>query len=147
MFGLAVIVLAGLLTLLWVKDTLPWAQAEGAKHAAGMIDRTDTALPDQHLRHSPTTWEVFTLMSWRDKRMAPSARPGWWRNSSMRWSGCSIPVFLYQHGLSLASIGWVVGVYGFVWGGSQFFTGKLSDHIGRQKPIVRACGSAAPAWR
>ena len=39
-------------------------------------------------------------------------------------------------GLNLAAIGWVVGVYGFVWGGSQFFTGRLSDHIGRQKPIV-----------
>ncbi len=46
------------------------------------------------------------------------------------------PVYLFQHGLSLAGIGWVVGIYGFVWGGSQLFTGRLSDHIGRQKPIV-----------
>lgn len=33
-------------------------------------------------------------------------------------------------------IGWVVGIYGFVWGGAQFFTGRLSDRIGRQRPIV-----------
>ncbi|TXT38119.1 MAG: hypothetical protein FD135_3077 [Comamonadaceae bacterium] len=46
------------------------------------------------------------------------------------------PVFLYQRGLSLPEIGWVVGTYGFVWGGSQFFTGKLSDHIGRHPPNV-----------
>ena len=46
------------------------------------------------------------------------------------------PVFLYQKGISLPNIGWIVGVYGFVWGGSQFFTGKLSDHIGRHKPNV-----------
>jgi len=29
-----------------------------------------------------------------------------------------------------------VGIYGFVWGGSQFVTGRLSDHIGRLKPII-----------
>ena len=46
------------------------------------------------------------------------------------------PVFLYQQGLSLANIGWVVGIYGFVWGGSQFLTGKLSDHVGRLWPII-----------
>jgi MFS family permease len=46
------------------------------------------------------------------------------------------PVFLYQHGLSLPEIGWIVGVYGLVWGGSQLFTGKLSDQIGRHKPNV-----------
>src|SRR5512146_1448363 len=34
-FGLFVVVLATGLTLLWVKDTLPWARAEGARHAAG----------------------------------------------------------------------------------------------------------------
>jgi MFS family permease len=54
------------------------------------------------------------------------------------------PALLYQKGLSLAGIGWVVGVYGFVWGMSQFFTGHLSDKIGRQKPIVWGmwlCGS------
>jgi MFS family permease len=46
------------------------------------------------------------------------------------------PVYLYHHGLSLAGIGWVVGMYGFVWGGAQLVTGRLSDHIGRHKPIV-----------
>jgi MFS family permease len=45
-------------------------------------------------------------------------------------------VYLYQRGISLPDIGWIVGVYGFVWGGSQFFTGKLSDHVGRHKPNV-----------
>lgn len=35
--------------------------------------------------------------------------------------------------MSLAGIGWIVGLYGFTWGGAQFFTGKLSDHIGRHR--------------
>ena len=54
------------------------------------------------------------------------------------------PVYLYQRGLSLAGIGWVVGVYGFVWGLSQFLTGHWSDRVGRKKPIVAGmwlCGA------
>ena len=43
------------------------------------------------------------------------------------------PVFLYRHGVSVSGIGWVVGAYGFVWGGAQLFTGKLSDHVGRHR--------------
>jgi MFS family permease len=33
-------------------------------------------------------------------------------------------------------MGWIVGAYGFVWGGSQLFTGRLSDHVGRFWPNV-----------
>jgi len=46
------------------------------------------------------------------------------------------PAFLYQQGLSLPKVGWVIGVYGFTWGVFQLFTGKLSDRIGRHKPNV-----------
>lgn len=41
------------------------------------------------------------------------------------------PVYLHQQGLSLPGIGWIVGVYGFNWGAMQFFTGRLSDRVGR----------------
>ena len=46
------------------------------------------------------------------------------------------PVWLYQQGFSLPAIGWIVGSYGIVWGVAQLFTGRLSDRIGRLKPIV-----------
>ena len=134
-FGVAVIVLAALLTILWVKDTLSWAKAEGAKHAAGQSTGPKPRYPS-NISDQPTTWEVFSLMSWRDKRMASLSQAGLVEKFVDALVWVFYPVFLYQHGLSLASIGWVIGVYGFVWGGSQLFTGKLSDHIGRQKPIV-----------
>ena len=134
-FGLAVIVTAIILTLVWVKDTLPWAKAEGARHAAGKstgpMPRYPTNISDQ-----PSTWEVFALMSWRDKRMAAISQAGLVEKFVDALVWVFYPVFLYRHGLPLTSIGWVIGMYGFVWGGSQFFTGKLSDRIGRQKPIV-----------
>ena len=134
-FGLAVIVLAIVLTLLWVRDTLPWAKAEGARHAAGLSTGPVPRYP-QNISNRPTTWEVFTLMSWRDRRMAAICQAGLVEKFVDALIWVFYPVYLYQHGLSLANVGWVVGVYGFVWGVSQFFTGKLSDHIGRQKPIV-----------
>ncbi|MES2406064.1 MAG: MFS transporter [Pseudomonadota bacterium] len=134
-FGLVVIVLAIVLTWFWVMDTLPWAKAEGARYAAGQSTGPKPRFPNNISDH-PTTWEVFTLMSWRDRRMAAISQAGMVEKFVDALIWVFYPLFLYQHGLSLSSIGWVVGVYGFVWGGSQLITGKLSDHVGRQKPIV-----------
>jgi MFS family permease len=134
-FGLTTVLLAILLTLLWVKDTLPWAKVEAAKHKAGL---TITAKPryPANISANPDTWEVFTLVSWRDKRLAAISQAGMVEKFVDALVWVFYPVFLYQRGMSLPQIGWIVGVYGFVWGGSQFFTGKLSDHIGRHKPNV-----------
>lgn len=134
LFGLAVAAIALILSVTWVKDTLPWARAEGAhpaRAAKGMRPRYPTTVSAH-----PSTFEVFALMSWRDKRMVALSQAGLVEKFVDALIWVVYPVFLYERGLSLAQIGWVVGVYGFVWGGSQFFTGKLSDHIGRQKPIV-----------
>ncbi|WP_124951142.1 MFS transporter [Sulfuriferula thiophila] len=142
-FGLTVIVLAIVLTFVWVKDTLPWAKQEGVRHAAGLSTGPIARFP-QNISSSPTTWEVFTLMSWRDKRMAAISQAGLVEKFVDALIWVFYPVFLYQHGLNLSQIGWVIGVYGFVWGGTQLFTGKLSDHIGRHKPIVAGmwiCGA------
>ena len=49
----------------------------------------------------------------------------------MRWYGRSGRCTCISKGVSLPDIGWIVGIYGFTWGGAQFFTGKLSDRIGR----------------
>ena len=134
-FGAVVISSALILTAAWVKETLPWAKAEGARHAAGQSTGPIPRYP-QNISDTPSTWEVFTLMSWRDKRMAAISQAGLVEKFVDALIWVVYPVYLYERGLSLAHIGWVVGVYGFVWGGSQFFTGKLSDRIGRQKPIV-----------
>ncbi len=134
-FGALVISSALVLTVVWVKETRPWAQAEGARHAAGLNTGPIPRYP-QNIADRPSTWEVFTLMSWRDKRLAVIVQAGLVEKFVDALIWVVYPVYLYERGLSLAHIGWVVGVYGFVWGGSQFFTGKLSDRIGRQKPIV-----------
>ena len=134
-FGAVIISSALLHTVAWIKETLPWAKAEVARHAASPSTGLKPRYPI-NISDTPTTWEVFTLMSWRDKRMAALSQAGLVEKFVDALIWVVYPVYLYERGLSLAHIGWVVGVYGFVWGGAQFFTGKLSDHIGRQQPII-----------
>src|SRR5690554_4543673 len=136
-FGLAVVITALVLTMVWVRDTLPWAKAEAATHATAKAGasayrpRYSTNISD-----NPTTWEVFTLMSWRDRRMAAISQAGLVEKFVDALVWVIFPVFLFQKGMDLASIGWIVGAYGFVWGGSQLFTVRLSDHVGRHWPNV-----------
>ncbi len=134
-FGLVVIVAALLLTQFFVKETLPWAQAEGARHAAGKATGPVPRYPAQ-VPAQPTTWDMFAVMSWRDRRLAALCQAGLVEKFVDALIWVFYPVFLYQQGLSLPQVGWVIGVYGFVWGGSQLFTGKLSDRIGRHLPNV-----------
>lgn len=134
-FGLAVIGLALLLTHLWVKDTLAWARAEAAGHRRGTAVHPMPRYP-RNVSPQPGTWEIFALMSWRDRRLAAISQAGLVEKFVDALVWVFYPVFLYQQGVSLPNIGWIIGVYGFVWGGAQLFTGRLSDHIGRQRPNV-----------
>ncbi len=134
-FGLVVIACALLLTQFFVKETLPWAKAEGARHAAGKSTGPTPRYP-VHVPSHPTTWQMFTLMSWRDRRMAALCQAGLVEKFVDALVWVFYPVFLYQQGISLPNVGWIIGVYGFTWGGSQLFTGRLSDRIGRHRPNV-----------
>ncbi|MBT9596915.1 MAG: MFS transporter [Vitreoscilla sp.] len=132
-FGAAVIGLATLLAWLAVVETLPWAQAEAGGHAqAAALSGLRPRYP-QGVSARPGTAEVFALMSWKDRRMAALCQAGLVEKfvDALVWAFW--PVYLHQQGLSLPGIGWIVGIYGFTWGGAQFFTGKLSDRVGRHR--------------
>jgi MFS family permease len=142
-FGLAVIALAIVLTWRWVEDTLPWAHAESARHAAGTASGPRPRFA-RTLSERPTTWELLTVVSWRDRRLAALCQAGLVEKFVDALVWVFYPVYLYERGVALPQIGWIVGVYGFVWGGAQLITGRLSDRIGRMKPIVwgmLACGA------
>jgi MFS family permease len=146
-FGLTVIGLALLLTHFGIKDTLPWAKAEAARHAPGSIQALRPRYP-LNVSATPTTWEIFTLMSWRDKRLMALSQAGLVEKFVDALVWVFYPVFLYQQGVSLPQVGWIIGVYGFVWGGSQLFTGRLSDRIGRHRLNVWGmwiCGAGVAA--
>jgi len=134
-FGIVVIVVAIITAQLWIKDTLPWAKREAKQFAKGKTNGLMPRFP-KNISDQPSTWEVFTLLTWRDKRFFAFSQAGLVEKFVDALVWVFYPVYLYEQGLSLANIGWVVGIYGFVWGGSQFITGKLSDRVGRLWPII-----------
>ena len=131
-FGLIVIGSGLLLTLLWVKDTLPWAQAEAARHRHGTIADPRPRYP-VNVSARPGSWEIFTLMSWRDRRLAAISQAGLVEKFVDALVWVFYPLFLYRQGVSLTAVGWIIGTYGLVWGAAQLYTGRLSDRVGRHR--------------
>jgi MFS family permease len=129
-FGATVIGLATLLALLAVAETLPWARAEVKRHAAGAAASLRPRYPSG-VSERPSTSEMFALMSWRDRRMAAICQAGLVEKFVDALVWVFWPVYLHQQGVSLPGIGWIVGVYGFTWGGAQLVTGRFSDKVGR----------------
>lgn len=134
-FGLVTIGVAIVSLLVGVRETLPWAHAEVASHKQADPHR---ASPRYHpgVPANPSTAEVFALVSWTDRRLASLSQAGLVEKFVDALVWVFYPVFLYQRGLSLPEVGWVIGVYGFVWGACQLGTGRLSDRYGRHMPNV-----------
>lgn len=134
-FGLAVILLALLSALLFSRETLPWARAEALAHKDGTHAGPQPRFPTDVSEH-PSTREIFTLVSFRHRTFLALSQAGCVEKfvDALVWG--FFPVYLHAREVSLIDIGWVVGVYGFVWGGSQLWTGPLSDTVGRKWPIV-----------
>jgi MFS family permease len=131
-FGAAVIGLATLLAWIGVAETLPWAQAEVKRHSMPVAQPLRPRYPTG-VSERPTTREMFVLMSWGDSRMAALCQAGLVEKFVDALVWVFWPVYLHQQGVGLPGIGWIVGIYGFTWGAAQFFTGKLSDRVGRHQ--------------
>ncbi|MDR7267861.1 MFS family permease [Pelomonas saccharophila] len=131
-FGMVVIGLATMLAWLGVTETLPWARDEVKRQTDATVQTLRPRYPSG-VSAQPSTAEMFLLMSWRDRRMAALCQAGLVEKfvDALVWAFW--PVFLHQRGVSLSGIGWIVGVYGFTWGAAQFFTGRLSDRLGRHQ--------------
>lgn len=131
-FGGTVIALATLLAWWAVVETLPWARDEAAREAGPGANTARPRYPEQ-VSERPSTAEVFALMSWRDRRLAALCQAGLVEKfvDALVWAFW--PAYLHQQGVGLPGIGWIVGVYGFSWGAAQFFTGRLSDRLGRHR--------------
>ena len=134
-FGLAVVGVAIAALLAGVQETLPWAHAEVEAHGRADPKRPIPRYPTG-VSAQPRTIEIFALVSWRDRRLAAISQAGLVEKFVDALVWVFYPVFLYQRGLSLPEVGWVIGAYGLVWGVSQLGTGHFSDRFGRQMPNV-----------
>ena len=123
-FGFATIA-AGLATLVRVRDTLAWVQAE---HAEARHPRTEDG--------TPGLAATFIRMSFRDRAGRAICQGGVVNKIADTLVWVMFPLFFKTHGAGLVEIGWLTGLYAIVWGLSQLWTGHLADLIGRKRPIV-----------
>ena len=108
--------------------------------ALGASGRKAAETPAESMR--TTTGEAFAEVSWRNRRMFAISQAGLVEKFVDTLVWIFYPVYLYAQGFSLSDIGWIVGIYGTVWGASQLLTGRLSDRVGRLLPCVGGMCSA-----
>lgn len=126
LLALGVVAAGTLLTLGPARETLPWAQAEGP--GAGSRQAT--------LQQAPSLARLARYMSWQDRSMLAICQAGLLNKFADSLVIGFFPLYLLRLGLSVATIGVLVGVYAWVWGLGQVPTGALADRIGRRVPIT-----------
>lgn len=138
-FALAATLAAILVAVLLVHETHGFAHAESA--ARGETDKPDPSKASQApiaatASANPGAGEIFVLVSFRHPTFRALSQAGVTNKIADTLVWVLFPVYLHDRGLSLSGIGWVTGVYAAVWGGSQLWSGPLSDRIGRKGLIV-----------
>jgi predicted MFS family arabinose efflux permease len=112
------IALAGLLiTLIWVKDTRAFVEAEGV------------------VKTSPVLTNVFRETSFTNTTLSSVTQAGLVNNlnDGMIWG--LFPILLFSFQFDIAQIGVLTAIYPTAWGFSQLITGKLSDIYPKKKLI------------
>lgn len=118
-----VFVAAGLGLSLIVRDTAAHLQLELSEHAA----------PDSTKQQG--FWATFTCTSWRDRSLRGASQAGLVNNLNDGLTWGVFPLLFTEHGLGLAAVGLIKGLYPLLWGLGQIPTGHLADRIGR-KPLI-----------
>ncbi len=97
-----------------------------ARHEAGLRDAGATAAD------GPSFREIFTLTSWRDRRLFAASQAGLVNNLNDGLAWGLFPLFFVAGGLDLDEIAILAAVYPGVWGLAQLGTGAWSDRAGRK---------------
>jgi MFS family permease len=137
----AIYVVAGLvLSATLVKDTAGHVAAETAAHAA----QPGPALPPGSATRPFRT--VFRETSWHNRPLRGASQAGLANNLNDGLTWAVFPLLFASHGLGLAAIGLIKGLYPMLWGGGQLLTGRLADTIGRRPLIVTGMMIQAAAF-
>ncbi|MFC7209061.1 MFS transporter [Natronoarchaeum sp. GCM10025321] len=119
-FLAAVVVLAFLISIFLIKETLQFAQAEGDD------DHQDANLPFM---------AVLKRATYGDRTLFAAAQAGHIENFVDTLFWIAVPLYLTSQGLGIAAVGVVVGVHSAMYF-LQIATGGLADRIGRRPPVI-----------
>ncbi|NHN42864.1 MFS transporter [Halorubellus sp. JP-L1] len=119
-FLAVVVVLALLVSVFLIKETVQYAQAEGDD------DHHDANLPFV---------EVLKRATYGDRTLFAAAQAGHVENFVDTLFWIAVPLYLLSQDLDIAAVGVVVGVHSAMYF-LQIATGGLADRIGRRPPVV-----------
>ncbi|MEU8679650.1 MFS transporter [Streptomyces sp. NPDC048560] len=120
----AVFVAAGLALTIAVRDTAAHVALELAQHTKPLPNGESTGLA-----------ATFARTSWRNRSLRGASQAGLVNNLNDGLTWGVFPLLFTDHGLGLAAIGLIKGLYPILWGIGQIPTGHLADRIGR-KPLI-----------
>ena len=132
--------LAGLLlSLFFVRESHGHARHEAAMlappHEYAPVPAQQTHPPDQQAT-PPSFKDIFLFTSWKNRTLFSVSQAGLVNNLNDGLAWGLFPLFFAAHGLSIAQIGVLAGIYPGVWGTTQLLTGALSDRVGRKSMIA-----------
>jgi MFS family permease len=119
-FLAVVVVLAFLISIFLIKETVQYAQAEGDD------DHHDANLPFK---------DVVKRATYGDRTLFAAAQAGHIENFVDTLFWIAVPLYLVGEGLGIAAVGVVVGVHSAMYF-LQIATGGLADRIGRRPPVI-----------
>jgi MFS family permease len=119
-FLAVVVMLAFLISIFLIKETVQYARAEGDD------DHHDANLPFN---------EVLKRATYGDKTLFAAAQAGHVENFVDTLFWIAVPLYLTSQGLAIEAVGVVVGVHSAMYF-LQIGTGGLADRIGRRPPVL-----------
>ncbi|MFF0361590.1 MFS transporter [Streptomyces fungicidicus] len=119
-----VFVAAGLALALAVRDTAAHVALELASHTKALPTGEHTGLRT-----------TFTRTSWHNRSLRGASQAGLVNNLNDGLTWGVFPLLFTDHGLGLAAVGLIKGLYPILWGLGQISTGHLADRVGR-KPLI-----------
>jgi len=123
------------LSLLFVRETREFARLESASWQP----------QDSGVSASLSTREVFTLTSFKEPALSACSQAGLVNNLNDGLAWGVFPIYFASQGLGVGQIGLLTAIYPAIWGLGQFFTGGLSDRVGRKWLIAGGMGVQAVA--
>jgi len=79
---------------------------------------------------------IFFFVTWKNKKLFAYSQAGHIEKFVDTCIWIFFPIYLFNNGITLMEISYIVGTYAFTWGVLQIFTGLYSDYVGRNLLII-----------
>ncbi len=116
-----------------IHETLPYTRVEAASAAT---QQSGPPTDETSAAPLPKLAAIFALTTWGDRTLAAASQAGLVEKFTDTLAWGLFPLYFASRGLSLVSVGAIVGVYTGVWAVLQIYTGHLTDRLGRKWPIA-----------